>query len=669
MSPLKSMRLVLIALLGFLQSAMALAESEDTFQFFQEEAKVAIAAQREQTPEEAPSIVSVITRADIERYGARDLADILRMVPGFEFGADVFSETGLSFRGIWVQEGKSLLMIDGVTQNELGYGNYAFLGSIPASMIERVEIIRGPGSALYGGFAEADVINVITHQPENLAGMRVSGDVGAVGNGGFSRYGNISYGNQTDALRVAASVGYGQEPLSERTYTDFYGNSLKLNDDTAYRQWQHIITEASAKNLTVRYQRTSFTFGGQDVFGTVQPPLNGVDQEQINNYNDVTHLDYQAKISDRLTLQPLFEFTRNNTWNVPFPAAVGGLLEGSGVTLWRYRGEMTGRYETPWSAHVTFGGGFIEDGVDAVAADGTPGLQLSSNPNDLGSRVHTDSAYGLLQYLQQMDPFGLTLGGRYEDTTFGRAFAPRTGLTYVHEAFNAKLLYSSAYRIPLPMQAYSRLYTENDQLRPETANTTELELGYKLTPHLTAKINTFLIDILNPIIYEGTTNSYSNFGRFESEGAEGELRLDYGRYGGFANISYATPGPDTSQGLVNPSKTQFLATPPVKLNLGTYYRVGNFEVAPSLTYLAHRVGQSSESANDPNNTLGTTDYPALLLANLNFVFRNVLKDFDLHLAIHNMFNASYVLIEPYYGDHAPMPAQDREIDLGVTWHL
>jgi len=61
-----------------------MAETNDAFQFFQEEAKVVIATHQEQTLEQAPSIVSVVTRHDIESYGARDLADILRQVPDFD---------------------------------------------------------------------------------------------------------------------------------------------------------------------------------------------------------------------------------------------------------------------------------------------------------------------------------------------------------------------------------------------------------------------------------------------------------------------------------------------------------------------------------------------------------------------------------------------------------
>lgn len=662
-------RWLILSTLCLFQPLNALADGGDAFEFFQEEAKVMIAAQHEQRLDEAPSIVSVINRTDIERYGDRDLADILRRIPGFEFGVDVFSEAAPAFRGIWVEEGKSLLMINGIAQNELGFGNYSFFGSIPASMIEKVEVIRGPGSAIYGGFAEVDVINVITHQPEKLNGMVASGDIGLVGHGGYSRYGNISYANKTDTLKAAAHVGYGSTLLSKRDYTDFFGNRLNLNRETAYRHWQHLITEASAKQLTVRYQRASFTFAGQDTFAVIQPAINGIYVERTNNYNDSLHLDYQAKLSDRLTVQPLFQYTRNGTWNFPFPSSVDGLYEGSGSTLWRYRGEITSIYEAPWQANLRIGGGVIRDEVESVASDGSPGLQLSEDPTDLGTRVHTSSTFGLCQYEQKMNQFTLTFGGRYEDSSFGHAFAPRAGLTYVYNAFNAKLLYGRAFRIPLPWQAHSRALNFSGKLKPEIAYTTEMELGYKFTAHLSGKINLFFIDINEPLVYQGASNTYANLGEIQSEGVEAEIQINYERFGGFVNIAYSEPGPDTSPAFTTVSKKQFIGTPPLKLNVGAYRRIGIVEIAPSLTYLSSRAGQSSDSANDLAGTLGTTDYHPLLLMNMNVMARNIVKDFDIHLSIHNIFDTRYALIQPYYGGHAPLPAQDRQITLGITWHL
>jgi len=134
---------------------------------------VTIASNVHQRQEEAASIVSVITREEIELYGARDISDVLRLIPGFEFGMDVNSLYGLFFRGAWGLEGKVLVMVDGLCVNELAYGVYNFIGTIPASMISRIEIIRGPGSAIYGGFAEVAVINVITMSGNELEGVQV----------------------------------------------------------------------------------------------------------------------------------------------------------------------------------------------------------------------------------------------------------------------------------------------------------------------------------------------------------------------------------------------------------------------------------------------------------------------------------------------------------------
>lgn len=667
---MKNITRIVLSIAVLMNGHLVQAFAAGAFSLFEEEAKVVIAAQYEQTTEEAPSIVSVIKREDIERYGARDLADILRLVPGFEFGLDVYSEAGLTFRGIFVEEGKSLLMIDGITQNELGFGNYSFFGTIPASMIEKVEIIRGPGSAIYGGFAEVDVINVITHRAENLNGMRVAGGGGAVGKGGSSRHVNVSYGNKTEAVAVTAHVGYGEKPLSTREYADYFGNKIKLNNRNAYRRWQHVITEAATRDLTVRYQRNALTMGAQDTFFQIQPKVNGLYLEQTNNYNDVAYADYKARLSDRLVLQPSFEYTRNNTWNFNFPASIDGYLEGSGATIWRTRGEMAAIYEAPWNAQIRVGGGVVRDDVENVASDGTPGLQLSSDPADLASRTHTSSHYGLFQYAQKFEDLGMTLGGRYEDSSFGSAFAPRAGLTYVRGAANMKLLYGRAFRIPLPWQAFSRVLAFNGDLDPEIAETKELELGYKFTPHVVGKVNTFQIRIKKPIVYQGITNAYSNFGSLESRGVEAELRANYARWGGFGNASYAIPGSDTSPGFTtSSSKNLFLAIPPFKANLGAYCNVGMLQFAPYVTYLSRRAVQSRASANDVNGLLETTRQPSLFLTNLNIMAPNVAKDLDVHLSVHNMFNQQYELAQPFYGGHAPIPAQDRGIHLGLTWHI
>jgi outer membrane receptor for ferrienterochelin and colicin len=120
---------------------------------------------------ESPGIVTVINREEITNSGARDLTDVLRLVPGFDIMQDLQFVLGMSLRGSWANEGKILVLMDGVPFNELLYQSVAIGNRFPVDAIERIEIIRGPGSAIYGGSAEYGVINIITKNADNLNGV------------------------------------------------------------------------------------------------------------------------------------------------------------------------------------------------------------------------------------------------------------------------------------------------------------------------------------------------------------------------------------------------------------------------------------------------------------------------------------------------------------------
>ena len=124
---------------------------------------------------EQPGIVSVVTQEEIREIGAGDLSDVLMLVPGFSLDSDVESMVGLTFRGLQGQEGKVLLIVDGLEVNEPLYGSLPILNHIRADSIEEVEIIRGPGSAMYGGTAALAVIRVTTKGAGNHSAQPTDG--------------------------------------------------------------------------------------------------------------------------------------------------------------------------------------------------------------------------------------------------------------------------------------------------------------------------------------------------------------------------------------------------------------------------------------------------------------------------------------------------------------
>ena len=270
------------------------------------------------------------------------------------------------------------------------------------------------------------------------------------------------------------------------------------------------------------------------------------------------------------------------------------------------------------------GVGYQYNYVKSINVFGNPGLQTTANPGDTVSNYGKGTQYLYMQYSTQKNNVGFTLGGRYEVTPFGHAFAPRAGITIQKSNFNAKILYGRAFRVPLFWQAYSRqFFVAGKPLKPEFSNSFELELGYQFTSHSKLSANVFYIDINSPIVYLGSDNSYHNFGRIQSIGVESEFQVKYIDYTGFVNLSLAIPGSQTSREFLNGPKNAFLALPTFKGNVGFSFTKHIFSFSPSVTYLGKRFGQSQHSAQQSINAntmiYETTAYDPLFLLNMNCI--------------------------------------------------
>jgi len=402
----------------------------------------------------------------------------------------------------------------------------------------------------------------------------------------------------------------------------------------------------------------------------------------VNNKMESLHMQYDFKLNERTSLIPKLDMARGNPITTAvspdFTFSSGNVNFFGPVDPWQNQAGYGSRYQTEIevnsnitpNSNLTGGAGYQYNTVYSTNVFGNPGLQTSANPADTVSSYGRATTFAYFQYSGQLKTVGFTVGSRYEVTPFGQAFVPRFGLTYVKNNFNAKLLYGRAFRVPLLWQAYSRQFAFRPDLKPlqpEFSNSYELELGYKISPFIKVSTNFFYIHINTPIFYLGSNNSYQNYGLINSLGAESELQLKYRNLGGFINLSYATPGSNTSREFTNESRTAFLALPPFKANIGTNYTFHNITVSSTITYLGTRYGQSKNSAISslPSNIIyATTSYPSLLMVNAQLVY-HISKNFQINFLGNNIFNANYLAIQPYYGSHAPLPAFSRQINIGV----
>src|SRR5215471_12993146 len=185
---------------------------------------VEAASRYKQLITEAPSSVTIVTSDEVKKYGHRTLADILQSVPGLYVTSDRnYSFLGVRGFNLGDNNNRVLLLVDGHRLNN-SLSDSAYLGTefiLDVDLIDRVEIIRGPGSSLYGNNAFFGVINVITRKGHDLAGngFEVSGEGGS-----FESYkGRVSYGKEfTNGIELLLSGSiYGSEGQERLFYKEF----------------------------------------------------------------------------------------------------------------------------------------------------------------------------------------------------------------------------------------------------------------------------------------------------------------------------------------------------------------------------------------------------------------------------------------------------------------
>ncbi len=165
--------LVTLASLSFSRSSLAQSQPDETFSgtadelLELEQLLVTTASKSAERIADAPGVVSVISAEDIRNFGARNLLEVLDRAPAtYGIGSYLYPQNVLSIRGDVLThfDNHVLLLFDGRPVRESIYGglNAAIYTSFPVEAIERIEVIRGPGSVLYGTNAYAGVVNVIT---------------------------------------------------------------------------------------------------------------------------------------------------------------------------------------------------------------------------------------------------------------------------------------------------------------------------------------------------------------------------------------------------------------------------------------------------------------------------------------------------------------------------
>lgn len=555
-------RLALALLAGQLQAGAALAAAEAgmdrLLSMSLEElmaVKVRISTHIEQTPAKAPSAVSVITAEDIKATGSTTLVDILQSVPGVYIRANIFG-----FRPLVTLRGAAgthtLLMINGAPIKDLVWNSGIFWRGLPTSMIERVEIIRGPGSALYGSDASAGVINVIT----KTAGKVRQSEAGVRAGSFDTQSAWLRHGTEWNGFDVNFTADFsrtdGHRPLIARdgqtTKDAANGTSVSYAPGRAEFGWENQDVRFSLARkhwrLNADFMRKSDVAVGLVGSGILDPVTRGGD----TRYNlDLLYDNAEFAKDWGLNAEVRYlnlDYTSGNGFQERPPGYKDGVnlypdgqINHQRAAERRLSAEVSGLY-TGFQGHaLRLGSGYVSQnlyrvehevnygtGPDGAALPaGGPLVSLTDSPYAFAPEKTRKIRYLFAQDVWTITPdWELTAGARYDDySDFGNTFNPRLALVWQStEQLTTKLMYGRAFRAPSYLELYAGAggTLPNSGLAPERSKTWDLGFSWSASKDL--KMGVDFYRFVQSNLIGAVAGRYANVGEYTSRGVEFEAQ-------------------------------------------------------------------------------------------------------------------------------------------------
>ncbi len=535
--------------LGLLLAATAVCANDDIFDLSIDQlmnVPIETASKVITTVAESSSSVIVVTQQDIRAYGWSSLNDVLNAQPGFFSFSDRIYDF-VSVRGIYHSNdpnSRILLLINGhsVIEN-FGYFN-GQLAAMDLSHVKQIEIVRGPGSTLYGTNAMHAVINIITHSYSDLQTfVKLS----------FGDYERKSVSAQlTQKLTDNASIVFSYDGLEgdkQSLYFDEYANAGYPNGGFS----PELANELEHNNYFIKIDLNNWTLQYFDNYRKKRVPTGiygGAFADTGTFFADSNRFfeaKYQYKVGkaklysrlfyDEYQFHGRFKYTVDPNWEngPPYASEFNAIDEDSAG------------FETvanlKWSQqHATLLGFEYKRFGDlkfAYYSENDPDQSLNENYS-IDESEHVASLFWSHQW-QALNDWTVEIGARYDDySAVGNHLSWRAATGYqINPDHKIKAIFAEAFRAPnLWSQNGGFFLSGNPDLQPETLETIELLWDGKLSSYLL--VNASIYSTLSDnTISQGDSGAFENVAGVKAQGADIKFTLGSQSYDGYLSASYA----------------------------------------------------------------------------------------------------------------------------------
>ncbi len=566
---------IAIASMLLLQASYVSAQKTDEEELsavYGDKSTVSIATGNTQPLRRAPAVATVITAEDIAAIGAQNLCEIIESVPAFHCSRNSqFYNVNYAVRGIGLGGPVSpqlLFLVNGTANSTMYTGDYQGSPSRDISIqnIARIEIIRGPGSALYGADAYAGVVNIITKASSDTPGTEFGVHLGSE----KTRKIWAQYGGKIGKVDIAAYLNYSttdgpKEIITADAATRNDGifntksslapgpvnagfNSFDLGLDFAYENFRVTLHSNNFKNIGT----------GAGVSSALDPTKKG---ESARNMLSVAWND--KNFGENLSVGTKFSYM---TTSERFPDGIVLFPPGTKLPTGLFPDGVIGG-PNRWERHLRVSGyanyagikshqiriGLGYDHFDLYKATTFKNFISNANgtpvPNGAVSDLteiqpHIRPTKRNVKYIYIQDEWEmsknlvLTAGVRYDKySDFGSTTNPRLALVWdTTQSLTTKLLFGRAFRAPSfgDTRGINVVANGNPKLAPETISTYEFATSWQATNALQLNLNFFhfqrkniITTVTNPAPAPGAT--YQNTGNQKGKGVELEVAWDFSR--------------------------------------------------------------------------------------------------------------------------------------------
>lgn len=606
--------------------------------------KVSGASKYIQKTTEAPASVTVIPAEDISRFGYRTLADILQSAQGFNVSYDR-NYSFLGSRGLNLGDFNSriLLLLDGHRLNN-NLTDGAFIGNefiLDVDLIDHVEIIRGPGSALYGNNAFFDVINVVTRQGKQLNGFETSAEYGS-----FDTFkGRVSYGNSfTNGLQLLLSGTLYNSSGAENLFFPEYGTAHD-NDGAFYGS---LFASATYLDFTLE---TAFLHREKHNPTSLYFTTFNDHRLKTTDERNFVNLKFTHEFPDILDLTAQAYYDRN-AFDIGYPFGPDGNTPF-------YKEIQTGQW---WGLELQLSKRICEKHILSLGAeyrddfqqsdrvfDPATGLTLSESHRDRQSHgVYAEADVALLDNLH------FNAGGRYDQYgDFDPALNPRLALIYnPFDQSTLKAIYGTAFRAPNFLELSDSRFQD---ITPEEITSYELVYEQGLGGNLRSSVAGFYNRMDDLIAFQS-----GNYTNLDAEALGLELALEGTWASGIRgrasytlqhveNLSQPEPMPDSPMHLVKVDVSVPLLRDKIFASLEFQY------TSRRSTFFTTTTG----------DTLPGADVPGYGVFNFTLFSRNLIKNLEFSASVYNLLDQDYSdPATPFHlQDHLPRDGRTFRIKL------